>query len=218
MTEDRKILIITGGFIEDDFMKNVVVKEKYKMIIAVDKGLHTADSYNLPLDFIVGDFDSVSGNVLKKYEASSIPIQRFPKEKDKTDTQLAIEMALNHDATKIDIVGATGSRMDHMLANIYLLLLPLRASVDACIIDGHNKIYLKDKDFSIEQSHQYGKFLSLLPLGEKVSGLVLKGVKYPLDHVELHVGSSLGISNEIKEKKAIIEFEEGILIVIESRD
>jgi thiamine pyrophosphokinase len=216
--KENKILIITGGQVEDSFLSARVRQEQYSMMIAADSGLAAADRLNLPLDFIVGDFDSVSEEVLKKYKELSTPIETFPREKDKTDTQIAIELALEHKATSLEIIGATGSRLDHVLANIHLLLLPLQLQVDAFIVDRNNKIYLKKESFVLQKDKQFGNYVSLLPFSEKVRDLSLKGFKYPLNKVVLTTGNSLGISNEILEVEASVEFTEGILLVIESRD
>lgn len=218
MNEENSILVITGGRIEDAFLSEIIKKEQYSMIIAADHGLVAADRLNIPLDYIVGDFDSVPEAVLNKYKKLSIPIETYPKEKDKTDTEIAIQLAFMHHATAIDIVGATGSRLDHVLANVHLLMLPMQQKIKACLIDPNNKIYLKDQSFTINKKEQFGDYISLLPFSEKVSGLTLKGFCYPLNHITYFAGSSLGISNEIKEETATVELSEGILLVIESKD
>jgi thiamine pyrophosphokinase len=217
-SSENKILIITGGRVDDAFLSERVLQEQYTMIIAADHGLAASDRLNLPLDFIVGDFDSVPEGLLKKYREVSTPIKTFPKEKDKTDTQIAIELALMHNAAAIDIIGATGSRLDHVLANIHLLMLPMQLRISACLLDKNNKIYLRSESFTIAKNGQFGDYVSLLPFTDQVKGLTLRGFKYPLNHIVLTSGSSLGISNEIKEEEARIEFTEGILLVIESRD
>ena len=214
----NKILIITGGQVDEFFLSNHLLQEQYTMIIAADRGLVIADRLNLPLDFIVGDFDSVSKAVLNKYRELSTPIQTFPTEKDKTDTQIAIELAIMHNASEIDIIGATGSRLDHVLANIHLLMLPLQLKISACMIDPNNKIYLKNESFVLMKNKQFGDYVSLLPFSEKVHSLTLKGFKYSLNNITLTAGNSLGISNEIKVEEAFVEFTDGILIVIESRE
>ncbi|MDF2944376.1 MAG: hypothetical protein K0S01_3234 [Herbinix sp.] len=216
--KENKVLIITGGQVDDSFLSDRVIQEQYSMIIAADRGLTAADRLNLPLDFIVGDFDSVSESVLKKYRELSTPIETFPREKDKTDTQIAIELALMKKATSLDILGATGTRLDHALANVHLLLLPMQFEVQAFIIDPNNKICLKKESFTLQKSKQFGDYVSLLPFSEKVSDLSLKGFKYPLNRIVLTTGNSLGISNEIIEEEASVEFTEGILLVIESKD
>lgn len=218
MCDDKKVLVITGGKAYDGLISELVMKEHYSMIIAADSGLNSADRLNLKLDYIVGDFDSVRQSVLEKYRAMKASIKTFPTNKDKTDTQIAIELAMSHNPTRIDITGASGSRIDHMLANIHLLMLPMQTGIDACIIDQNNKIYLRNKSFSIKKKEQYGSFVSLLPFAGNVSGLTLKGFKYPLNNALLTAGSSLGISNEILDEEARVSFGEGMLLVLETKD
>lgn len=218
MEKENRVLIITGGHTEEELLRSLVEREQFHMIIAADSGLAIADRLKLELDYIVGDFDSVSDEVLMKYRNKSTPIETFPREKDKTDTHIAVELALMHNATSILIAGATGSRLDHGMANIHLLLLPMQVGITAAMIDSNNKIYLKNKSFMLEKTKQHGDYISLLPFTEKVSGLTLKGFKYPLDHITLTAGSSLGISNEILEDIAEVELSDGILLVIEARD
>jgi thiamine pyrophosphokinase len=85
-------------------------------------------------------------------------------------------------------------------------------------MDEYNKIYLKQESFRIEKQKQHGDYVSLLPFSEEVNGLTLTGFHYPLDRIRLTAGSSLGISNEIIEEIAVVEFVKGTLLVIESRD
>ncbi len=216
--EETKVLIITGGHIELAFIRELMERENVTMIIAADHGLFAVDQLGITPDYIVGDFDSVPEELLAKYRDSKAPTLTFPREKDKTDTQIAIEHALTHNATSIIIAGATGSRLDHTMANVHLLLLPMERKVDACIVDRNNKIYLKQESFVIEKQMQHGDYVSLLPFSEVVDGLSLMGFKYPLDRIRLIAGNSLGISNEIVKDIGRVEFTKGILLVIESRD
>ena len=218
MEKENKVLIITGGHTEEALLRVLMEQEQFQMVIAADSGLAIADRLELELDHIVGDFDSISEEVLLKHRRKSTPVDTYPREKDKTDTHIAVELALRNNATSIVIAGATGSRMDHVMANIHLLLLPMQVGVSAAMIDTNNKIYLKNKSFMLEKSKQYGDYVSLLPFTEQVNGLTLKGFKYPLDHIILEAGSSLGISNEILEDVAQVEISDGILLVIEARD
>ncbi len=214
----KNVLIITGGRTEKALLTKLMKEEGYTMIIAADHGLQAIDELGIVPDYIVGDFDSVPEELLAKYRDAAIPIDTFPREKDKTDTQIAIELALHNNATSITLIGATGSRLDHTLANVHLLLLPLQSGIDAWMIDSNNKLYLKQNNFQIDRRKQYGDYVSLLPFSGQVSDLTLKGFKYPLDGILLKAGSSLGISNEIQEEIAGVEFREGILLVIEAKD
>ncbi len=216
--EENKVLIITGGHIELELIRELMEQESFTMIIAVDHGLLAVDQLGITPDYIVGDFDSVPEELLAKYRDSKALTLTFPREKDKTDTEIAIEHALSHKATSLIIIGATGSRLDHTMANLHLLLLPMERKVDACIIDRNNKIYLKQESFVIEKQKQHGDYVSLLPFSEVVDGLSLMGFQYPLNRIRLTAGSSLGISNEIIMDIGRVEFTKGILLVIEARD
>lgn len=218
MDNKNKILIITGGQVDVSFLQQLAEREKYSMIIAADKGLIYADKLKLPLNFIVGDFDSVPHDILDRYHEMEVPIKTFPPEKDKTDTDIAIELALMNNPSQIDIVGATGSRLDHVMANIHLLLLPMQLKVKASILDTNNKIYLNKDDFVIKKKEQFGNYVSLMPFAGKITGLSMIGFKYPLNKILLSPGSSLCISNEIKEEEGRIEFDDGILVVFETKD
>ncbi|HKL79645.1 MAG TPA: thiamine diphosphokinase [Mobilitalea sp.] len=213
-----KVLIITGGHIDEVWLKTRISSQDYSKIIAADRGLLACDRLGLSPDCIVGDFDSVPEEILNKYRKTSIPIKTFPREKDKTDTQIAIELALSYNPVSMELIGAMGSRFDHTLANVHLLLAPLQIGVEACILNLNNKIYLKKDGFMIRRKEQYGDFVSLLPFTEKVEGLTLKGFKYPLDRITMKTGNSLGISNVITGDVAHIELGKGILLVVESRD
>ena len=214
----NKILIITGGDIDNIFLKEHMLKENYSLIIVADSGLEAVDRLGIKVDHIVGDFDSVSQDLLEKYNKTSVEIHRFSKEKDKTDTEIAIGLALMQDPARIDIIGAIGSRVDHTVANINLLLLPLGKGIEANILDANNRIYLKDKGFTIDKASQFGKYISLIAFFGPVEDLILKGFKYPLDGIKLDFASSLGISNEIVDERAIVEFSRGILLVVEALD
>jgi len=215
---NARVLIITGGNIDEAFLRKLLSINQYSEIIAADHGLIAGDKLNLPLDFIVGDFDSVPKEILDKYQKNNVAIITFPIEKDKTDTELAIELAIEHQAESIDIVGATGSRLDHTLANMNLLTIPLDKGIEAYIIDANNRFYLKKEIFAIQKNNQYGDYISFLPFHGDVKGLSLIGFKYPLDNVLLSAGESLCISNELIDDTGEVRFTEGTLMVFESKD
>ena len=216
---DNRYLIITGGTIDYGFLEGYVRQERYDRLICVDLGLKAADDLGLKVDMIVGDFDTVPDSILNKYKAEgSSTIREFNPEKDATDTEIAIETAIQEGAGEITLLGATGTRVDHMLASISNLLIPLQYGIAARIVDEHNRIYLIDKPVQLARESVYGPYLSLIPFTWSVEGVTLTGMKYPLTGHTLVTGESLGISNEIVEHKGRISLTSGILIVIESKD
>lgn len=215
-----KTLIISGGQIDKEFFEKFVYENDFEYIIGVDKGIEMCYTCNLVPSILMGDFDSIKGEVLKYYEINeNIKIQRFKPEKDDTDTQMAINWAIHMGSKEIAIVGATGSRIDHLLGNIQCLYNALENDVKCCIIDKNNKIELLKTSQEIQKSKQYGNFLSLLALTDQVTKLTLKGFKYPLNEYTLtnHSGG-FGVSNEIVDENAEIIFQTGILIMIQSKD
>ena len=75
-----------------------------------------------------------------------------------------------------------------------------------------------EKEFSLRKEEQYGTYVSLFPMGETVEGLTLEGFKYPLDHYQLKDREGLGVSNEITADTATVSWEQGVLLMIQSKD
>lgn len=212
------VLIITGGGFEKSFALEYIKKHKFDYVITADQGFSYAMELGVKVSLILGDFDSLDGSILDKYRDSGIEILQYPAEKDFTDTHLAIETAIDRGADKITLLCATGSRMDHTIANIGLILLALKKGVECEIVDSNNRIRLIDKGLILKKEEQWGQYVSLIPFTQKVTGITLTGFKYPLYQAELALGVSHGISNEVVEQEGQIQFEEGILLLIESRD
>ena len=212
-----KTLIVTGGKISKKFLKNHLQTNKYDIIIAVDRGTEELAHSEIKPNYIVGDFDSIDKNVLAKYEKSNIEIKRLIPEKDLTDTQSALELAIELKSTDITIIGAIGTRMDHTLANIHILKEALDKKIPARIINENNEICLIKKSTKFQKDCNY-KYTSVIPLTTEVTGVTIKGMKYPLKDYTMTIGNSLGVSNEQIEHTAEISLQEGILIIIRSKD
>lgn len=214
-----KTLIITGGNIEKEFLVKTIKEREFETIIAVDNGLKILNEVNIKPNHIVGDFDTVKSEILDLYKAdTSIKIHRFNPIKDNTDTDIAIRLAVELKSDEIIILGAIGTRIDHLLGNIHVLKYALDSNMECKIIDENNEIQLINKTTIIKKKEITKKYISLIPLTEKVENINLKGFKYELENGTLTMGSSLGISNEVIAEEAIIEFNNGILIMINSKD
>lgn len=169
-------------------------------------------------DMILGDYDSVEAGLLDKYKSTDI--KTYPREKDYTDTHIAIINALKAGASVIYILGATGTRMDHTFTNICNMKAALDSDVPCFICDSHNKIYLVNEqmgEVKVSKTGQYGDYVSFVPLSEETI-ISLAGFKYVLDDYILHQGLSICQSNEIKENVAVINIKKGLVIVFETKD
>lgn len=216
-----KTVIISGGRIERDFALSFLKQEAFDQIIAVDNGLKFLYENGIKPTWIVGDFDTAAPELVAYYRTKTeIPIRQFNPVKDATDSQIAIELALELGSGEITILGGTGTRLDHVLGNIQSLMLAKKKGVSCVILDEYNRIRLVDGTFKLKKEEQYGRYVSLLPLTTEVTGVELTGVKYPLsDYTFTSTGSAgLGVSNEITAETAEIRVKSGIFILIESSD
>lgn len=215
-----KYLIVTGGYLSVSFAKKYIEENPFEKIIFVDSALNHQKDLGVEPDYIIGDFDSVDPSVLeeteKQYEEERFV--RMKPEKDFTDTDIALMFAMEQGAKEIAILGATGSRVDHMIANIHILMKPLSYGISAYLLDEYNKIYLVDSNITLKKENMYGPYISVLPLTEEAVAVFLRGFKYNLSDATLTIGESLGISNEIQDDVALLEVSEGVLIIIEAKD
>lgn len=213
-------LIISGGNIGTDLALDTL-KDSWEHIIGVDGGAAFCREHGILPTRIVGDFDTLDQEVLNWYrEHTGVGIRAYNPVKDATDTQIAVELAMELGSSHITILGGTGTRLDHVLGNIQTLYLPLAQGVDCQILDSHNRIRLIKDRYILKKEEQYGTYFSLIPLTTDVYGVTLKGAKYPLSrhHFTVCGTGSLGVSNEITEEEVEITMERGILVLIESRD
>lgn len=210
-------LIVTGGNVNTEFLKKILEENKFETIIAADKGLEALNKINVMPNYIIGDFDSVNKTTLNQYENKNIEITYLKTEKDFTDTHMAIKLAIEKRAKHITIIGATGTRMDHTLANIHALNETLQNNVPTEIINENNRIMLINKKAKLIKNTNY-KYVSIIPLTTKITGVTLKGFKYNIENATINLGESIGVSNEQIEQEALIEIKEGIAILIYSKD
>lgn len=209
-----KILILTNGTYGNyDFCKQ---DENFDFIICADRGLCHARVLGLMPNLIVGDFDSTNEKDLMYFKEQGIEIETFDTHKDETDTEIAVLRAIQKGATEVTIYGGLGSRLDHSLANVQLLYKLLKAGIKGELMDPNNTVYLAEKYICI--NGRKGDLVSLVPFSGSVSGVTTKSLAYPLKDAEIHIGTSLGISNVFEEDTAEIWVDEGILIVIMAQD
>lgn len=209
------LIIANGDEVDKISLKNMNID----YVICADGGLEKAEKLQVVPDLILGDFDSVNGDVLEKYKKSNSEIMKFPAEKDFTDMELSIETAVKKGFKDIVLVGATGGpRLDHSLANMMLLEKYYQLGINIIIIDNNNKIQIVADNCNMLLNKKEGSFVSLIPLTENISGLTLEGFKYPLDRVVVKRGSTLCVSNEIILDKGRIILESGTALLFISRD
>ncbi len=219
-----KTLIVAGGILTAEYVTEYRSEFQPDDIIAADKGLDVLREADILPDLILGDYDSTAlfedEYFFEEYYQRGVDILNYPAEKDFTDTEAAIQEAVDRGSTEIHILGGTGGRLDHFFGIIQNLLLPLKKGIRCVIADEWNRIELiaPGKPLVLKREECFGQYVSLIPFEGAVHNVTLTGMKYPLQDTTLEMGSSLGISNEVTEETAEISFSDGILIMVQSKD
>ncbi|MGM0395812.1 MAG: thiamine diphosphokinase [Bacillota bacterium] len=210
-----KGLISAGGIgLEKNRLSSIC--EDMDIIVAADSGVKHLLECECRIDYLVGDMDSIDMSILDRKIGVDTEIVRYPVEKDKTDTELAADLLIEKGCNQILIVGATGSRMDHALANIQLLRSLHLEGVSAIIIDNYNEISYLPPEIRLKKKSGY--FYSILPICQEGVKVTLGGFHYPLTNTIITYGSSLGISNYLEGEEGIIIRHEGEGFLIKSKD
>ncbi len=209
-----RTIIIGNGSISNYNIVREYFDDAY--IIACDGGLRHCRAMMITPNIMVGDFDSANSKDVAFYEELGVVKTDYPRKKDMTDMEIALNAALEKDTDEIYIVGGLGTRFDHSLANVHILINTIRQGVRTYLLDEHNIITLVEN--AIEITGDIGQTISLIPLTTEVTGIETQNLEYPLYNRTMTVGSSLGISNVMTAEKAVISVKSGILIVIMSKE
>ncbi|TCZ77863.1 thiamine diphosphokinase [Paenibacillus albiflavus] len=212
-----RILIVCGGSLGAQALQLVKEKEPSDVLIGVDRGAWWLVKNGFKLEGAFGDFDSVTEDEAMQIKAASDWVKSFDAiDKDWTDSELAMHWALERKPKQIILLGATGTRFDHTLANIYLLQKALEAGIDCRLIDEHNEIKLIDRTSQVMRSRH--PYISLISISDQTTGITLEGFRYPLHNATLKRGQALGVSNVLLSNVGTIHLDHGLLLVIQSED
>lgn len=205
-----KFLVITNGEYGDlDWYKGRA--GCFDRVVCVDGGAKRARELCIIPDWVVGDMDSISENDRKYMEEAGVCFEVHPPEKDFTDTQLALELAEREGGREIVVWGGTGSRLDHNLSNIFSASSFLMRGIDIVFESPDLAVYLVKERLVIPGSP--GDTVSLIALGDRVSGVDLRGFKYPLAKATLEGNWQWAISNVITGADPTVRLDSGILAV-----
>ncbi len=206
-----RAFIYTGG--------NVVCEQitahpdKDDLTIAADAGYRTARKMGVKPQIVLGDFDSLGEPDLPH----GIELLRVPAEKDYTDTQLAVKVALERGATELVIIGGLEGRLDHTLSSLAILEDLDSHHVHAYITSGTNRARFLRNNSTIIPRGQF-QYLSIIAADPKVKGVTVEGCKYPLKNAKLSRLYQYAISNELTGNCAFIDVRRGSVWIIESND
>lgn len=205
-----KAYIFTGGDILHEYIAEEI--EAGDLVISADAGYKNATLMGAHTNILVGDFDSL-GEIPDDVDE----VKQLPAEKDLTDTQISVELAIEKGAEEIIIVGSTAGRFDHALSILAILEKYWESRIPIYIVNGQNRIrFIRNSGFIVVRS-QY-QYFSILAADEKVKGVSIEGAKYPLKNATLTRKHQFAVSNEIVKNCALINVKKGGIYIVESRD
>lgn len=186
------------------------------LIIAADGGAEAAARAGVRPHLLVGDMDSITPATRARLRRARVELHTVPVEKDLTDTELALGIARERGATNVTLAAAFGGRVDHAVANLFLLLLARGMGIRLTLVDGRTEARLAEGRTVLHGA--VGDLVSLIPLSDAVENITTFGLQYPLTNERLVRGATRGMSNVIVEVPAGLgRVESGDLLVVHTR-
>jgi thiamine pyrophosphokinase len=212
----RAIIFANGIFTDQEKARSEINPDD--LLIAADGGtLHCLEIGLIP-HVVIGDLDSLPKVQWDELRNQDTQIIVHPRDKDKTDLELALDYAMEKGAQDIIFFGLAGGRMDQYLANLLLLSRTKWNHARLEVWSGADKAFLLHSNDLIQFEGQSGYVVSLIPLTPLVSKVTTQGLKWPLKASDLMFGDTLSVSNEILKSPAQIQIGEGCLLVVHHSD
>jgi thiamine pyrophosphokinase len=175
--------------------------------VAADSGFDLARKLGILPDLLVGDFDSIEpSRELEEFPEQKI--RRYPREKDDTDTEIGLQTLWNMGIQHVVMAGGGSGRLDHLLSLVALFER-----------EKHPEVWYtaKEQIQVVEGTHTItgckGQTVSFFPLGESVSGMSTRGLKWPLDGLVWKRGD-IGVSNIFNENRCTVSVRQGRLLMV----
>lgn len=224
-----RMVVVAGGS-QPDRLRLLAACGQADCVLAADSGATWLHHWGIRPDVLLGDFDSLAPEILKTcQENGHTRWVRHREDKDQTDMELCVAEALRLGATSVRFFGATGTRLDHSLANLILLYPFVQAGIPAWVEDSNNRVTMMGAlsrpgetevagEAYVRIEREEGFKVSLLALPPGVKQVVTHGLRYDMRGRDLPFGSTLAVSNEFEASEAEIRFAQGLAWLLLSRD
>lgn len=207
-----KAFIYVGGRIDPDFITEHPKGDD--ITVAADSGIKNAQALGEHIQTVVGDFDSFPERDIPE----GAEIIRLKPEKDMTDSQVAVEIAIEKGAKSFIIIGGLSGRLDHTMANLSILEDLAARGYYAVMTDGYSRVHYINGGSALIGRSGF-KYFSLIAASDTAKGVSIEGAKYPLKNARLtRRNGGFATSNEIDGNCALISLKKGAIYIIESRD
>ena len=182
------------------------------VVICADGGIRSARDAGLQPDYQIGDWDSGGA------PEPGVPCVTLPVEKDMTDLQAAAEQALGMGCRELLLCGCTGGRLGHTASNLVLLEWSAGRGGRPLMVDEDNEVRFLEGPVELRLANRPRyRYLSLIPLDRTLTGVTLRGLKYPLTDARLTRGDTLSVSNEPQGSEMTVSLASGRALLIRSQ-
>lgn len=214
----KTALIFAGGIPpRETTLKSVRTLADVQLMIAADSGLHSAQQLGVKVDVVIGDMDSVDSTALDMAKSAGAKIVLHHRNKDFTDTHLALLYAREHLAERIVVVTAGGGRLDHQLGLVAAMFDPLLRSSRVEALWAQTHLYALQGSTQCEFSAEHGEIVGLQAFSDCATGISTTGLRWQLSNETLLAHSTRGVSNEVTATQVKIMVETGQLLIIHQK-
>lgn len=182
------------------------------IVVAADSGADIAAAAAVTVNILVGDLDSISRKAMERIFDGETVIEAHSPDKDATDLELALDVALRSKPSEVVFVGGGGGRLDHLLGNVGVIGSPAARHVPVIWVMERETAHVVRGGKSIPTAP--GQLFSLVPIGSDAHGVHVRNARWPLRDASLRVHGSVGISNVALGKEVEIEVGEGAVLAI----
>ena len=208
-------LIFSGGLTPNDAtLKIVRTIQNVDLVIAADSGLHTAQKLNMHVDFVIGDFDSVDSSALARATSAHTQAIRHSADKDFTDLESALLLAVDKNSQHIIIVTAGGGRLDHQFGFVAAMFNPKLRDCKVEALWQNNRLFALQGPANCDFTAQIGDTVALQSFSNRSEKISTSGLQWQLTNESLNNFETRGVSNIATKEQISVSVELGQLLVI----
>lgn len=182
------------------------VRKHADIFVCADGGANVAAAMDERPDLIIGDLDSIKGTTVRRFK--SVRTRRIA-DQNSTDLEKALTWVIGRNYDRVDVLGALGGRVDHLVGNLSALGKFSR-SAEIRFLDDNGVMSFVGSELTFDADP--GTTISLIPLS-RCEGIVTRGLQWELRNSVLELGVREGTSNVVRSSPVLIQVRRGILLL-----
>ena len=203
MCNNKTVILANGAFPKSEKLLNIL--DDAKRIVCCDGAVNKLVQSGREPSIIIGDLDSVNADIKVKYSDKLIHIIN----QDTNDLTKAVNWCDSCSISDIVVLGATGEREDHTIANI-ALLSKYQEQINIKMLTD-NGVFIPIQQTTVFESFE-GQQVSIFSQNPEVE-ISSEGLKYPLQDLKLE-SWWMGTLNESVSEEFTIRFKDNARLII----